>query len=172
MVGPDTDAARFWRFALAVYGPPEARALFLRLQDEGGLDVPMALFCLWCGAEGMRVSERAMAGAVAFSAAWRSDRVEPLRALRRGWKDAPGPLPPALSEAARQQVARAEQAVERVQMDHLSTLRAGEAADAEEAARDNLALYCRLAGASPDRTALDTLARGAAGDPSAPPRNL
>jgi len=159
MVEPETDAARFWRFALAVYLPEEARADFLRLQDEAGADVPMALFCLWRGAEGVRISARAMAEAVAFSAAWRAARVEPLRALRRGWKDAPAAdLPAGPSEAARQHVARAEQAVERLQMDHLAGLDAGEGG-AENAARDNLALYCRLARLSPDPAILDTLAR-------------
>jgi len=119
----------------------------------------MALFCLWRGAEGMRISARAMGEAVAFSAAWRTARVEPLRALRRGWKDAPADdLPPGPSEAARQHVARAEQAVERLQMEHLAGLDAGEEVS-KGAARDNLALYCRLARLSPDPVVLDTLAR-------------
>ena len=57
MVGAETDAERFWRFALALYGGEEARALLLRLQDEAGLDVPLALFCLWRGAEVLHLSE-------------------------------------------------------------------------------------------------------------------
>jgi len=171
MVEPEIPSARFWRFALAAYMPPEARGLFLRLQDEGGADVPMALFCLWCGSDGVRLPDAAMAGAVAFSAAWRTARVEPLRALRRGWKDGTVDLPSALSEAARQSVAKAEQAVERLQMEHLSTLRADRERAGEEevehAAHDNLALYCRLAGLSPDPALLDTVARMAWMDPSA-----
>lgn len=154
---PGTDADRFWQFALAVYLPQEGRALFLRLQDEGGLDVPLALFCLWCGAETLCLSEPAMRQAIAFSAAWRRERVEPLRALRRTWKQVPGSLPAHLSEAARQRVAQAEQAVERLQMDHLVTLREG-VSGGLGAAADNLALYCQLAPLSPDQGDLARLA--------------
>lgn len=161
MVEPETDAARFWAFALRVYMPEEARALFLRFQDGAGGDVPLALFCLWCGAEGVRLTDRTMRAAVEFSAGWRTARVEPLRALRTAWKDAPDPLPPALSEQARQHVARAEQAVERLQMDHLAALRGPARGQGTGAAHTNLALYCRLAGLTPgeeDLAALVTLA--------------
>ncbi len=142
MVEPDTNAARFWRFALGVYLPDDARAAFLRLQDRDGADVPLLLFCLWCGVEGVRLSDEAMAQAVAFSRDWRADRVEPLRALRHAWKGAPD----ALSQAARQQVAKAEQAVERLQMDHLAGLRAGEdgAADAVAANLSSLSRHAEL----------------------------
>ncbi len=146
------DADRFWRFALAVYLPEEA--LFLRLQDTGGMDVPLTLFCLWCGSEGLTLSEPVMREAIAFSDAWRRDRVEPLRTLRRAWKDTPG----ALSEAARQQVAAAEQAIERLQMTHLATLRHG-ITGAQDAPVSNLALYCRLAALTPAETDLTHAAR-------------
>lgn len=149
MVEAESNEARFWRFALGVYKPQSHRTAFLRAQDEGGADVPLLLFCLWSGAEGIRLSTDAMGAAVSFSAAWREARVEPLRALRRGWKDAPGPLPPALSESARQKVAAAEQAVERLQMAHLADLRTGEAVTSG-ATRDNLDLYGTMAGITLD----------------------
>ncbi len=144
MVELRPDADRFWHFALDLYRPQGNRALFLRVQDDAGLDVPLALFCLWCGSEGLHLSEPAMGEAVAFSAAWRAARIEPLRALRRAWKASPGPFPAALAEDARQQVAGAEQAVERLQMDHLVTLRRGAQGDGQAVAT-NLALYVRLA---------------------------
>jgi len=167
MVEPETDAARFWAFALRVYLPEAAQARFLRFQEAGG-DVPLALFCLWCGAGGVRLSGRTLRAAIAFSTEWREARVAPLRALRRGWKDAPGPLPPALSEKARQQVARAEQAVERLQMEHLATLTSAEdrrdaaAAAGTDAARANLDLYCRLASVSPEEEDLAAMVAGSA----------
>jgi len=144
MVEPETDAARFWHFALSVYRPDDNRALFLRIQDEGGADVPLVLFCLWCGAERWCVSNEAMRAAVDFSTTWRQARVEPLRALRRGWKGVVGNMPADLSEQARQHVAQAEQAIERLQMGYLAALREG-ARPVENAARANLDLYCRLA---------------------------
>ena len=155
---PENDSARFWRFALRVYTPEEARALFLRVQDGAGVDVPLALFCLWCGSERLALSEPSMRAAVAFSAAWRRERVAPLRALRRGWKGAPGPFPPGLSEQARQSVARAEQAVERLQMDHLAALREGET-EQMPCMRANLDLYARLADLVLEEESLTQLAR-------------
>lgn len=156
MVEPDAD--RFWQFALDLYLPEEGRALFLRLQDDGGLDVPLALFCLWCGSEGVALFEAAMERAISFSTDWRRDRVEPLRALRRAWKGAHDSLPSALSDAARQRVAQAEQAVERLQMNHLVTLREGTRGD-PDAAHANLSLYCRLAQHSPDEADLTLAVR-------------
>jgi hypothetical protein len=81
-----------------------------------------------------------MASAVAFSARWRVERVEPLRRLRRDWKAAPD----ALSQAARQCVAKAEQAVERLQMDHLAGLSDGQP-DPSGAMNANVAAYARHA---------------------------
>lgn len=162
MVESETDTNRFWRFALALYLPEENRALFLRLQDRDGMDIPLTLFCLWCGAEGQCLSEPAMREALVFSEDWRRDRVEPLRALRRAWKDSPGPLPPALAEAARQRVAEAEQATERLQMDHLASLRHG-AGGGPGSASANLHLYCRLAALAPDAIDLAHAARLATG---------
>jgi len=152
------DADRFWRFSLALYLPEENGALFLRLQDEDGMDVPLTLFCLWCGAEGLALSEPALHAAIAFSDDWRRERVEPLRTLRRRWREAPGSLPPALAEAARRRVAAAEQAIERLQMDHLVTLRAG-APDGTQALRRNLDLYARLAGLAPAQVDREAVAR-------------
>ena len=154
MVGPDDPAARFWRFALDHYMPRDARTLFLRLQDGAGVDVPLALFCLWCGAEGVRLPEATMREAVAFCDAWRRERVAPLRALRRAWKGAAGSLPADLSEAARQAVASAEQAVERLQMDQLAAMADGLPREGG-AAGPNLRLYLRLAGLATDGADVD-----------------
>ena len=145
MVEGEAAPARFWKFALGVYLPEEARAAFLRLQDRDGADVPLLLFCLWCGVEGAALSDAAMERAVNFSAAWRAERVEPIRRLRMAWKDRPGTLPPDASEAARQQVAKAEQAVERLQMDHLAGFRDGAAHRVDDALPHNIAILCRHA---------------------------
>ncbi len=156
MVEAETDAVRFWRYALGVYMPEANRATFLAAQEEGEADVPMLLFCLWCGAEGVRLSETAMEAAVGFGAAWRMARVEPLRALRRGWKGEAHTVPPGLSEAARQAVATAEQAVERLQMEHLASLRDG-SEGGEDAARANLLLYRRASGIALSDALLDAV---------------
>lgn len=146
MVESDTPADDFWRFALATYLPDASRAAFLRLQDRDGMDVPLLLFCLWRGGLGRRITPEAMRAAQEFSACWRSERVEPLRALRRDWKNDTGP-DAALVEAARQEVARAEQALERLQMTRLAAFVGAEATAAPAVATSaNVALYCDVAG--------------------------
>lgn len=119
----DKEAAeRFWTHALGVYLREEPRAAFLRLQDRGGADVPMLLWCLWLSSEGRAPSRQTMADAVAFSARWRTAMVDPLRRVRRGAKGGIDGLPADLAEAGRTLVAETEQALERLQMDHLAGL--------------------------------------------------
>ena len=155
MVEIDGPADRFWHFALTVYPQPDARAAFLRLQDRDGADVPMLLWCLWCAAEGVGLSVKPMRAALAFSVNWRRDRVEPVRALRRAWKGASGQLPPQASEAARQALAKAEQTIERIQMDHLADMAHG--TDEADAALANIRLYAAEAGLSFDTDDIDTI---------------
>ena len=144
----DKEAAeQFWHFALSVYGRDDARAAFLRLQDRDGADVPMLLWCLWCAAEKRGILREGMAEAVAFSSAWRSATVTPLRALRRGLKQGIEGVALPLSEAGRAQIAATEQALERMQMDHLAALPVGGAA---RDAKTLIALYADCAGVSFD----------------------
>lgn len=149
----DSKAAdRFWNFALAVYGRDVARAAFLRLQDRGGADVPMLLWCLWLASEGRGVSREGMAAAVSFSGTWRRAMVDPLRAVRRGVKPGIGGVPDALTGEGRALVAKTEQALERMQMAHL----AGLSSDAPSA--DLMGLYAEVAGLTLDAEDLATVA--------------
>lgn len=140
-------AERFWVFALELYGQDAAREAFLRLQDRDGADVPMMLWCLWCGAEGQGISDEVMAEAIGFSAAWREQTVGPLRTLRRALKPGILGVQTALSEAARSKIATTEQAVERLQMDHLAGLLSGTGAGGP---RENMDRYARAASLSLD----------------------
>jgi uncharacterized protein (TIGR02444 family) len=148
-------SARFWDFALAVYGREDARAAFLRLQDDGGADVPMLLWCLWCAAEGQGVSRAQMTTAVAFSRAWRRAMVDPLRAVRRGVKPGIDNVPGALTAEGRALVAQTEQALERMQMNALAGMVAGES-DTDPG--DTLLLYADVAGLRLDPDDLATIA--------------
>lgn len=138
---------RFWAHALGVYGQEAAREAFLRLQDRDGADVPMLLWCLWCGAQGVVLPHAAMQEAVTFSCAWRGGIVDPLRSLRREMKGGVEGLPADLCETARGKVAAAEQDIERLQMLHLAELspESGDAAPGE-AMRTNILLYADCAG--------------------------
>ena len=144
MVEEATAGSRFWAFAVNLYPRRAAQAAFLELQDAHGADVPMLLWCLWNGSLGARITDAQMRKAVAFSQNWRRARVDPVRALRRGWKGHPDGAPDALAEAARQEIARAEQAIERLQMNWLAELKVAEAAPAPAHA-ENLTLYAQIA---------------------------
>lgn len=80
-------AAAFWRFSLLAYGRPGVADALLRLQDEGGHNVNLALFALWLGScEGVRLDAPGLTRA--RQAIERLDRevVAPLRRLRRALK--------------------------------------------------------------------------------------
>lgn len=79
----------FWEFSLAFYGRPGVAPACLRLQDEGGADVNIALFLLWRARSGVRLCEQDLACADALVAGWRERIVEPLRAMRRRLKTDP-----------------------------------------------------------------------------------
>lgn len=130
---------------MAVYGQSAAREAFLRLQDQGGADVPMLLWCLWSGSERLGVPRAVMIDAVTFSKTWRHAIVDPLRALRRSIKPGIDGVPLTLSEIARGKVAKTEQEIERLQMDTLAFLPTA-TGTADGAAL--IALYAEVAGLS------------------------
>ena len=103
--------SEFWRFSLSFYRRPGVAERCLRLQDEGGWDVNLALFCLWTGFTRGAPAEAAMTEAAALSVAWRRAAVEPIRAVRRRLKAglaAPG--------AERLEIAAFREAVKRVEL--------------------------------------------------------
>ena len=63
-----------WTFACAFYGRPGVAAACLALQDEGGADVPLLLYLIWCGRTGRRLDASALAGAEARIGPWRLRR--------------------------------------------------------------------------------------------------
>jgi uncharacterized protein (TIGR02444 family) len=145
---PDRAGTEVWNFALAVYAGPGAEAACLRLQDRDGLDVPMLLFCLWCGFAGPGpLSESAMAAALRTVRLWGGGVTAPLRAARRALKEeALGA--DAARTALRAAVIEAERRSERIMLEALAA-EIGAALPASRsaaAARANLALYCRAAG--------------------------
>jgi len=140
-------AEQFWVYALELYGQSTAREALLRLQDRDGADVPMLLWCVWHGAKEQGVSKDRMVQAVDFSKAWREETVEPLRKVRRALKSGIPGVESTLSETARSRIAETEQAVERIQMDHLAEIPLGAL---RGSAAENLDHYALVAGLSLD----------------------
>ncbi len=143
MVAIQAEEARFRAFAFNLYEGEALRRELLRLQDTHGLDIPLALFCMWRGVEARAIAMETMREAVAFSAQWCGALTGPVRALRREWKAGIAGLPDDLTERARQHVAKAEIGIEEIQMAHLSTMLAGERA-VDSAVLENLHLYASV----------------------------
>ena len=91
MVSLDDDFHVFalWSFSLVHYAKPGVKAACLALQDVHGLDVNVALACLWHERRGARpLSEEDIDGLLAAVAAERA-RVGAIRPLRRAAKTVP-----------------------------------------------------------------------------------
>lgn len=99
-----------WSFALACYARPGVEPICLRLQDDGA-DICLLLCALWLEQRGAVVSTQRMGQLQATARPWQQTVVQPLRELRRNWKDA------ALSDSTlahwREQIKGLELAAER-----------------------------------------------------------
>ena len=139
---PSSESA-FWRFSLRFYALPEVAPACLALQDEAGVDVNLLLFLLFLAEGGRAITRDDVARIDGIIAPWRTEVVEPLRALRRKLKTGIGDMPPAASEGFRNIVKKIELEAERIEQQRLEVLASGLGAPAAraEAARANLDAY-------------------------------
>lgn len=142
MAESEQAGATLWRFAVAVYGRDGVAARCLALQDEIGLDVPLALFCLYGGLSCGRLAPDAAKAAALLAQDWGEAAIRPLRAARRTMK----PRLEALdgvgigATAFRERIKALELDAERALLDALAPLLAKTEGPPEpDAARDNLA---------------------------------
>jgi uncharacterized protein (TIGR02444 family) len=142
----------FWRFSLRFYALPEVAPACLALQDEAGADVNLLLFLLFVAEQGRAVTKDDVARLDRAVAPWRSDVVEPLRAVRRRLKTGIGDTPPGKSEGLRNMVKKVELEAERLEQARLESELAaiGEAAPREVAAKANLLAYSAHLGRLPE----------------------
>lgn len=136
----------FWAFSLRLYARPGAPERCLALQDEGGLDVNLVLFCLWAGLTRGAPAEAVWPAILRLSELWAEAAVRPLRRIRRALKTALSPEEKALLDSAtlREEVKRLELAAEERQQRALAGFAARPAsppgvAAAERAFADYLA---------------------------------
>jgi len=143
--GPDSSSrdSAFWQFSLRFYALPDVAPACLALQDEANVDVNLLLLLLFLADNGRAVTRDDVARLDAAIAPWRSQVVEPLRALRRRIKTGVGDIPPNASEPFRNMVKKVELEAERVEQGRLENLAVdlGKPADRLAAARANLAVY-------------------------------
>lgn len=98
-----------WEFSLQLYARPGVAAACIEAQDRFAADVNLLLYAAWLAQEGLALNQeqwRALAVAVTD---WRQRVVQPLRALRRDWRDLPA------AAALREQVKALELAAEQSQ---------------------------------------------------------
>jgi uncharacterized protein (TIGR02444 family) len=148
---PSRDSA-FWRFSLRFYALPDVAPACLALQDEANVDVNLMLFLLFLADNGRAVTRDDIARLDASIAPWRTEVVEPLRAIRRRLKSGIGEIPTATSEGLRNMVKKIELEAERLEQGRLEKTASslGKPGVRNEAASANLAAYEAHLGALPD----------------------
>lgn len=149
MSEPDSS---FWRFSLRFYALPDVAPACLHLQDEANVDVNLMLFLLFLAESGRAVTRDDVARLDASIAPWRTDVVEPLRALRRRLKSGIGDVPTVTSDGLRNMVKKIELEAERLEQGRLENTASslGKPAPRSEAARVNLAAYEAYLGPLPE----------------------
>ncbi|WP_127753222.1 TIGR02444 family protein [Devosia sp. 1566] len=108
------------QFAVHIYAQDGVSTMCLELQDTYAVDVNMLLFTAWVAHEGGKALElRDIAAADERVKAWRSEVVQPLRAIRRRLKSGPAPAPDSASDSIRNRIKAAELEAELYQLDVL-----------------------------------------------------
>jgi uncharacterized protein (TIGR02444 family) len=79
----------FWAFSLAHYALDDVPEACLALQDGFGLDVNVLLYAAWLAEMDRCVTPEHLEALEAIIGPWRTRVVQPLRALRRQWRNYP-----------------------------------------------------------------------------------
>jgi uncharacterized protein (TIGR02444 family) len=108
-------------FALGLYGVDGVPPACLLLQDRFGLDVNVLLLAAYLGVVHRRtLTADQLADVRELADPWRSEVVEPLRAVRRRLKSGPAPAPSPQTAVLRSEVARLELDAELIELDQLN----------------------------------------------------
>ena len=102
----------FWSFSLKLYGRPGVAPACLALQDRFGCDVNLVLLALWAARCGTALGSADFERLDVMVKAWRTEIVEPIRALRRMLKSKSLGVSPEAAEACRKKLMDAELAAE------------------------------------------------------------
>jgi uncharacterized protein (TIGR02444 family) len=147
------DSKDFWDWSLDHYGREGVSSLLLRLQDEFGFNVNIALWCCWCGEQFETMQDIVLRKAIDEMSRWNDNVTSNLRAARRHIK-ADSHADDAERDVLRKQIMDAELAAEHIEQATLQKLaetaltKAKEVQDRSARARRNLASYAALMGAA------------------------
>jgi len=78
-----------WTFSLHCYGQPGVAEACIEAQDRCGADVNLLLYAAWLAHSGLQLPSAQWPELQACVAPWSQRVVQPLRALRRDWRDLP-----------------------------------------------------------------------------------
>lgn len=156
--------ANFWTWSLDHYARKGVSATLLQLQDEAGLNVNLALWCLWCGRDFEEAPEIVLRKAIDLTSRWSADLAAKLRDVRRALKTPPRQADEDKARALRDLVKKAELNAEEIEQEMLENLArdqlqpisaptsdstsSNEAEAHKTRARRNLVNYAALGGAS------------------------
>jgi uncharacterized protein (TIGR02444 family) len=128
-----------WAFALHLYAQPGVADACLKLQDEAGVDVMMALMTIFAAVRHRVLLTPAEIKELDEACRpWREQIVHPLRAIRTRLKSGPLPAPGSATEPFRSAIKAAELAAERLQNQLLAERLPLRAPDRDTVAADDL----------------------------------
>lgn len=134
----EANGEAFWAFSTELYARPGVEPALLALQDVDGLEINLALFCLFAGSRGQSLDGPAVAAMQGIGLIWGREVVGPLRSARRQLKPLAGN---GTAAALREEVKRVELAAEKAMQMALAELLAGEGAGGRSVAEANLAVW-------------------------------
>lgn len=100
----------FWQYACGLYKKPGVTGLLLQLQDEHHWNIPITLFVLWLGKQGVALDDSDIQHFIAVTSEIDNQALHPLRSIRRYMKTCPE-LSPTLYNNAKELELRVEQVV-------------------------------------------------------------
>ena len=130
-------AEAFWTFSTGLYAAPGVEAHMLALQDAHGLDVNLALFCLFSAQVRRPLDFAAIEAMRALGLAWGRGVVAPLRQARRAMK--PRASESEVAAGLRNEVKAIELAAEKAMQTALAHLLVAEPVGALDRAPGSLA---------------------------------
>ncbi len=86
----NTNTNPFWEFSLGIYAQAGVADACLALQESDGVDINLLLYCCWRARLGIYMSSNEVKAVNDSIAAWRTEVVHPIRALRQGLREYPG----------------------------------------------------------------------------------
>jgi len=148
-------ADKFWNWSLKRYAYEGVEPILLKMQDEFGFNINIALWCCWCAENYDEAPELVIRKAIDLTGQWNTNVTTPLRSARRYLKTS---KPHGVeNDALRTQIKDAERRAEMTEQSTLQQLAADALADkpdkgdAVSGARRNLAVYTTLIGAAQKR---------------------